>query len=295
MLRGADTAAVRQRGHHELSTHGLLKSVPKTDLRDWIYQLIGQGVLVQAGDEYPLLKLNKASWEVMNGTQTVRLIQLARRAKRGASAPAGEPGALPAGADTELFEVLRKLRRQEASRDAVQPYQVFPDTVLAEMARGRPTTEEALRRISGVGDVRLQSYGRTFLKAIIAHCLRTGLPTDVPMTRSAPAPVALPTGKPSAKKEQSFKMFRAGSSVPEVVYKTELATATVTEYLAEFVRAEKPASIFAWVPEDVCERVAAAAELHGTARMKPVFLELNGEVSYDAIRIVFALLDSRPA
>jgi ATP-dependent DNA helicase RecQ len=77
------------------------------------------------------------------------------------------------------------------------------------------------------------------------------------------------------------------------VSKTELAPATINEYLAEFVRAEKPASIFRWVPEDVCERVAAAAEIHGTGRLKPVFLELNSEVSYEAIRIVFALLDAR--
>ena len=297
VLRGADTANIRARGHHELSTHGLLKSVPKTDLRDWIYQLIGQDVLVQAGDEYPLLKLNASSWAVMNGKQSVRLIQLARREKRsGSAATPGQPFALPPGADAELFEVLRKLRRQEASRDGVQPYQVFPDTVLAEMARGRPTTEDALRRISGVGDVRLQSYGRSFLKAIISHCLRTGLSENVPMPKSTPATrtvPALPAAKPTGKKEVAFKMFRTGASVAEVVYKTELAPATVNEYLADFVRAEKPASIFKWVPEDVCERVAAAAEIHGTERLKPVFLELNGEVNYDAIRVVFALLDSR--
>ena len=39
--------------------------------------------------------------------------------------------------------------------------------------------------------------------------------------------------------------------------------------------------------------VAAAAEIHGTQRMKPVFTELNGEVSYDAIRIVFACLEAQ--
>ena len=42
-----------------------------------------------------------------------------------------------------------------------------------------------------------------------------------------------------------------------------------------------------WVPEEVCERVAAAADIHGTAKMKPVFTELRGEVSYDHIRLVF--------
>jgi ATP-dependent DNA helicase RecQ len=304
VLRGADTANIRARGHHELTTHGLLKSVPKADLRDWVYQLIGQGVLVQAGDEYPVLKLNQASWDVMAGRASVRLIQLARREKRGGST-AAPPFALPAGADPALFEFLKKLRRQEASRDGVRPYQVLPDTVLAEMARGRPTTEDGLLRISGVGEMRLRSYGRTFLKGIISYCTPRGLPTDVPLTKAPPAPrtasgpVAAPKGepatapKPGAKKDVAFKMFRGGASVAEVVQKTELSASTVTEYLADFVRSERPGSIFQWVPEDVCERVAAAAELHGTERLKPVYLELNGEVPYEAIRVVFALLDSR--
>src|SRR5206468_3224291 len=87
VLRGDDTDGVRQRGHDQLSTYGLLKGTPKPTLRDWVFQLIGQGALVQAGDEYPVLKLTRASWEVMRGVRQVRLIVLARREKR-KSAPA---------------------------------------------------------------------------------------------------------------------------------------------------------------------------------------------------------------
>ncbi|MBN9122194.1 MAG: DNA helicase RecQ [Planctomycetes bacterium] len=296
VLRGADTAAVRARGHHQLSTYGLLKDVPKPDLRDWIYQLIGQGVLVQTGDEYPLLKLNPASWDVMAERQSVRLIRLARREKRGRTeGAAASPGELPAGADAELFEALRQLRRQEAARAKVQPYQVFTDAVLAEFARGRPTTEAAMGRVSGVGEFRLRAYGKAFLNAILTHCRQKGLPTDVPLPKLAALPQAPPPAPPkaSSKKELAFKLFRGGASVEAVAAKTELTPATVAEHLADFVRAEKPESIFAWVPEDVCERVAAAAEIHGTQRLKPVFLELNEEVSYDHIRIVFACLESR--
>ncbi len=294
VLRGADTANVRGRGHHQLSTYGLLKDVPKADLRDWIYQLIGQGVLVQTGDEYPLLKLNPASWEVMGGRQSVRLIRLATREKRRKDAPPAAPGELPEGADAELFETLRQLRRQEAQRAKVQPYQVFTDAVLAELSRGRPTTEDAMSRISGVGEFRLRAYGKAFLTAILAHCRAKGIPTDVPLPRLAALPPrAAEPPKMTAKKETAFKLFRAEASVEAVAAKIDLAPSTVVEYLAEFVRAEKPESIFAWVPEDVCERVAAAAEMHGTQRMKPVFTELNGEVGYDAIRIVFACLESR--
>ena len=292
VLRGADTATVRARGHQDLSTYGLLKEVPKTDLRDWVYQLIGQDVLVQTGDEYPLLKLNGASWAVMKDERPVRLIRLARSEKR---AGGSAPGELPPGADAELFETLRQLRRQEAARAKVQPYQVFTDAVLAEMSRGRPTTEDAMGRISGVGEYRLRAYSKAFLNAIASHCRSTGLATDVPLPKLAALPPAPPpvSSKPSPNKELAFKMFRRGAAVAAVAEKTGLVASTVTEYLAEFVRVEKPETIFAWVPEDVCERVAAAAEIHGTAKMKPVFLELNGEVSYDRIRVVFACLESR--
>ena len=169
VLRGADTANIRTRKHHELSTYGLLKDVPKPDLRDWVYQLIGQGVLVQTADEYPLLKLNPASWAVLRGEHPVRLVSLVRREK---SSGAAQPGELPLARGRRTVRPPAPAReRQEAARAKVQPYQVFTDAVLAEMARGRPTTESALSRISGVGEYRLREYGKTFLNAIVVHCV----------------------------------------------------------------------------------------------------------------------------
>ena len=294
VLRGANTEAIRSRGHDKLSTFGLLNEASKADLRDWVYQLIGQGVLLQSGDEYPVLKLNSDSWAVMRGQRAVRLTRLAPERDR--VAPAGRaraPGALPEGADQELFEVLRKLRREEAARAGIQPYMVFPDTVLAEMARGRPTTEDALRRVSGVGDHRLKTFGTLFLLAIVDHCRQIGLPTDVPMPKAVAAPTTVRPGGNSVAKSHAFELFRRGASIDDVILQTKMARSTVSGYLYDFVLAEKPASIFHWVPEDVCERIAAAADIHGTARLKPVFLEMNEEVSYDHIKVVFAYLQGR--
>jgi len=290
VLRGANTEAIRSRGHDKLSTYGLLNEAHKTDLRDWVYQLLDQGVLAQAEGEFPVLKLNPASWAVMKGEQKVRFVRPVggREAVR-----SRQPSALPEGADAGLFEELRTLRRAEAARAGIQPYQVFHDTVLAELARGRPTTEPALRGVSGVGDFKLQSFGRAFLDAIRAYCQRNGLSTDVPPPRSSPAPAVSKGGSSSPAKSLAFQLFRRGASVAEAIEQTQKSPPTVTEYLADFIVAEKPASIFRWVPEDVCERIAAAAEIHGSTRLKPVFLELNEEVSYEHIRIVFAFLQAR--
>jgi ATP-dependent DNA helicase RecQ len=290
VLRGANTEAIRSRGHDQLSTYGLLNEVPKADLRDWVYQLLDQGVLAQAEGEYPVLKLNAASWAVMKGERKVRLVRPVTSSAEGGRRSSS---ALPEGADAGLFEELRTLRRVEAARAGIQPYQVFHDNVLAELARGRPTSESALRRVSGVGDFKLQSFGRVFLDAIRDYCQRNGLATDVPPPKTFAAPIAPKPSVTSASKSLAFELFRRGASISEVIEQTKKTSSTVTEYLADFILAEKPTSIFHWVPEDICERIAAAADIHGTARLKPVFLELNEEVSYDHIRVVFAFLQMR--
>jgi ATP-dependent DNA helicase RecQ len=287
VLRGAATEAIRSRGHDKLSTYGLLRTMEKPELREYVYQLVGHDALAQSEGQYPVLKLTPSSWAIMRGQQTVRLIQ---RAKPSAAKP--EKGTLPAGSDPELFELLRQLRRQHAVRLNVPPYQIFTDATLAEFARCRPTTPERMRLVSGVGDVKLRDFGDAFRSVIVAFANERGLSTDLPPPRE-PSPTATTSTKISASKQATFALFREGLAIEDVLHRTKLTRSTIADHLAEFIRLEKPESIFDWVPEAVCERVAAAAEQHGTARLKPVYLALNEEVDYDSIRAVFAFLESR--
>ena len=71
------------------------------------------------------------------------------------------------------------------------------------------------------------------------------------------------------------------------------ARSTTVEYLAEYIRGEKPASISAWVSEDVVQRVTAAARQVGGERYKPIYLALGEKVPYDDIRLVVAHLQAR--
>jgi ATP-dependent DNA helicase RecQ len=169
ILRGADDRLVRERGHDGLSTYGLLEDVPVPDLRDWIYQLVGQGVLARSDGDYPVLQLTASSRPVLRGERPVRLIRIARR-RRGEKAPRSqaEQDAWE-GVDRDLFERLRALRRELAERQGVPPYVIFHDTALRDMARQRPAGTAALSRIKGVGEHKLATYGPAFLQAIAAH------------------------------------------------------------------------------------------------------------------------------
>jgi ATP-dependent DNA helicase RecQ len=289
VLRGDDTDNVRQRGHDQLSTYGLLKGTPKPTLRDWVFQLIGQGVLVQTGDEYPVLKLNKASWEVMRGERQVRLIELVRREKRKSAPAAGGMFPTPdavSEADAGLFERLRQLRRELAAAEQVPPYRIFPDTVLIALARVRPTTPDGMRQISGVGEVKLRAYGRQFLEAIREY------------TAANPAPPAQPSPRPAgsssiaaaARRQTAFALFRERAAIPDVMHQLKLARSTVGDYLVQFIESEKPTDISAWVPDEVYQKVAAAAQQVGTEKLKPIYQALGEQVSYDDIRLVLAHL-----
>ncbi len=76
VLRGSLAKAVVDRGHDKLSTHGLLRDLAPSELKDYIHQLIGQNLLAQSEGEYPLLKLTPGSWEVMRGQRPAKLMRL---------------------------------------------------------------------------------------------------------------------------------------------------------------------------------------------------------------------------
>jgi ATP-dependent DNA helicase RecQ len=84
-------------------------------------------------------------------------------------APAAESIAAmiePMGADEELFQELRALRKKLADARGIPAYLIFSDAALLEMAAARPRTPVELLEISGVGPKKLAAYGDEFLKLL---------------------------------------------------------------------------------------------------------------------------------
>ncbi|MGZ5477531.1 MAG: RecQ family ATP-dependent DNA helicase, partial [Thermoanaerobaculia bacterium] len=163
VLRGETTDRVRSLGHDRLSTYGLLSDHAQGELRDWIYQLIGHGLLEQEGDRYPVLRLTEASRRVLRGEENVRLVQIARKQKRKKSKSESESWE---GVDQDLFELLRTFRRELAASRGVPPYIILGDRSLREVARLRPQTLTELRDVYGIGDKKLVDLGEKILAVV---------------------------------------------------------------------------------------------------------------------------------
>jgi ATP-dependent DNA helicase RecQ len=290
VLRGEHTENIRKRGHDKLSTYGLLKDCRRPDVRDWVYQLIGQGVLLQVGDEYPLLRLNPLSWEVMHGKRKVRLVQPVSRKKGERPEKSKADTVSWEGVDQELFEALRGLRRELAEQRSVPPYVIFSDATLRELARMRPSSLERMRLVYGIGDAKLRDLGNRFLSVIDTHCRERSLTRDQAASPVKSPEPRKPSSRPNSARDLAFQLFRKQTAIEDVMHQTGRGRAAVMDYLTEYIAETRPASIATWVAPKLYQRVAQAARRVGTDRLKPIFLELGEQVPYDEIRLVVAHL-----
>ena len=307
VLRGSRGEKVLQRGHDKLPTFGVCKGVPQGLLGNAIDQLVDEGLLVRSEGEYPTLALGDDAMAVLKSErQAVLLVpkqSLASRGKRGRRDAVGSgeraaPRALEP-VEQSLFDGLRQLRRAIANELSVPPFMVFSDATLDEMARVRPTTSQALLRVKGVGQKKLDSFGARFVGMIATFVSEQGLAAPTPSPTSSPSVVKAPARVAPAKeagdgprrtasRAAAAELFRRGLSIDAAATELGRAPSTVHEYLAEWIEAERPPSIDPWVAPAVQAKVRAVVQRSEDGRLKSMFDALGGAVAYDLIRLVAA-------
>jgi ATP-dependent DNA helicase RecQ len=298
VLRGESTENVRKWRHDQLSTYGLLSDCSKTDLRDWIHQLVAQEALAQEEIRLPngrtanILKLNPASWEVMHRKRPVRLVRLAGRRPDERPEKSQAHTSSWAGVDPELFDTLRVIRRELSGARQVQPYMIFSDATLRELARVRPSNLERMRWIYGIGEAKLRDFGQRFLAAIDRHCRERVVSRDNPPGTPA-AESRANLMRPNPQRDLALKLFRQGANLSEVMRRTGRARGTLVEYLCDYIRQEQPATLRPWMADELCQRITTAARQFGTDRLKPLYLALGETVPYDDIRLVVTYLEAQ--
>ncbi|NPV93462.1 MAG: DNA helicase RecQ [Firmicutes bacterium] len=166
VLRGGSTEKIRAMGFDRLSTYGIMSRYPRDTVKELISFLTAEKYVTVKGDQYPVLGLDRTAYEVLRGGVSVSIRRSIARRK-----PAVET---KTAVDKSLFEMLRAVRREIAEEHNVPPFVVFPDTTLNDMCRKRPTSEEEMLKISGVGAYKLNKYGERFISTIRSYVDRNG-------------------------------------------------------------------------------------------------------------------------
>jgi ATP-dependent DNA helicase RecQ len=165
VLRGSKNQRLIQLGHDRLSTYGIGADRPREFWAALLRHLINQGFLLQDIANYSILSLTGEAGPLLRGEQAFIMPEPRLRApvkkEKSRRKPVGDRDY-----DQNLFEKLRKLRKEIAVEQGVPPFVVFSDTSLVEMAALRPRNDGEMLDITGVGKYKLEHYGPRFLKVL---------------------------------------------------------------------------------------------------------------------------------
>lgn len=172
-LMGAKRARLRELRTEQYKSYGALSGHSEAELRTLISQMTEMGYLYQTQEKYSVLKLgNITPLKDANTRVIMRTYEEKEPDKKKKIQKAVRKRSTDAltSAGYDLFEVLRKLRLEIAKEESMPPYIIFSDKTLIDMCVKKPSDEEEMLNVSGVGANKLKKYGQRFLEEIQKFC-----------------------------------------------------------------------------------------------------------------------------
>jgi ATP-dependent DNA helicase RecQ len=287
ILRGSESQKIMNFNHHKLSTYGIGKEYSKRYWQEMARIFIQLGLIFQDMDNFGALKVHPAGYDAMTGKQKVY---------------GSEPDEADDHQDTqkealketieyneELFNILRKKRKELANIANIPPYIIFSDKTLIEMASYYPQHKTSLMDIHGIGSTKYEKYGEIFLNIIVEFCQSSNI---LEIIKSKPA---------VRNREKIYKYriigdeFNSGTPIKGIMSKFNIKLSTVLNHFYDYIMngfklKSEGLSEFLPLEKDVESRVLDLFDSLGAEQLKPVFEALGGNVDYEilsAYRIYF--------
>jgi ATP-dependent DNA helicase RecQ len=287
VLRGSTARKVLQARHDTLSTYGIGKEYSRHQWLALCRQFLHQDLISQ-DMEYGGLRLTPKAWEVFRGELKVQGLIPEDRSQE---MPEQIKKTIDTGpVDTELFNRLRLERKTLADAAGLPPYVVFSDKTLSQMASLFPQTEESLLGLHGVGEVKLEKYGQSFLDIICRYCREHQIEDRVP--------VSVVKSEPKAKAPAQPKRFMVigdavndGRTMDSLMEEYDIKRETILAHLYSYVQAgyaldARPVLTMSLLSRELRDEVIGRFRELGTDRLKPVFETLGGRVEYSELRVL---------
>ncbi|SDE51388.1 DNA helicase RecQ [Ulvibacter litoralis] len=278
VLRGAQNAAVLEKGYQQIKTYGAAKDVSWLDLQQYIIQLLNQGVLEIWFHENGRLLLTPLAKQVLFEGAKIQLAHLNQRKEIASKTEAEETKT------TSLLDKLKLLRSVLAKEMGVPAYVVFSDASLNDMVEKLPSNEDEFAMISGVGQAKLDNYAESFLKVINTH--QQTLQKKPKKTK-----------KKGAKKGEThkitFELFEQGLSVEEISEKRNLTENTIYGHLMKMHQLGKEIDLFKLISSEEIETIQnAKGKVENPEALKSYFTHFEEKIPYWKIKFAFSLLEN---
>lgn len=284
ILRGSKAKKVLENGHETLSTYNIGNEWSKDQWVQLSRLLMRQNYISKG--EFGNLIIEDRAKVVLNGSENVF-----GTLDRSSTTIEGDNGIRTTNEvendyNGELFELLRAKRKELADEDDVPPYAIFPDTTLIEMAYYFPQNKFALETLYGVGTVKRDKFGDSFIGVIKQFAAEH----DV-MERQKSLQQRAKKKSTSQKHEIVGEAFNDGDSIVMLAEEHGVKEVTILTHLKKFLdegndlrqdgllQASK-------LSDRQRDQVMTAFKKKGPLLLRLVYDELNKQIGYDELRIL---------
>ena len=282
VLRGADTEAIRQRNHNELSTYGIGRELKREAWQAIGRELLRLGLIESAPGKFATLSLTPAGRDALRNRTPITLTKQIEVVARDQKPRAGA-----IECDEVLFERLRGLRRKLADERNVPAYVIFSDVSLREMAKNYPSTATEFRRIPGVGEQKLKDFAEAFLSEI-----KNYLATNSRRTFSSGLDPLRPPRRSRLNDSQTetLRRFQKGKSVDQVARARGFVASTIYGHLLAAIERGKIVERDRFFTLEQEKEIAAAFRQISDGKLVDVSALLGNKYDIGLLRIFRAFV-----
>ncbi len=172
ILKGFSSEEIVQNGYDKIKTFGAGSGTTLKHWYDYLLQMLHLGFIEIAYNESNHLKITESGNDVLFGKKRTELAipvdrepekesRSQRKQKFSSKSFVNEPDA-----NDDLFEVLRKTRRQIAEENNWPAYVVLSDRTLRDLVATPPLSLDDLYSVYGFGERKIEMFGQRFVDAV---------------------------------------------------------------------------------------------------------------------------------
>ena len=268
VLRGSNSFKIKSLKFDTLSTYGIMKDYSKNTIKDLIYFLITECYIEIVGNKYPVLKLTKNASNVLFNNEKVTIKRKIEKI----------PQKVDDDYDSQLFDILRSIRRNISIENNIPPFIVFSDITLKQMATYYPITKENMLNISGVGSLKFEKYGNIFIEAINNYVSANNIkPQDFIMQSEKTRKASNPRVDTAA---VTYDLFKNGKTIKDIAEERDLKISTIEGHLLKYYEMGKDVNLSSYIHSNYRDDIYNAIRTYGYTKLRVLKDALPKDVTY---------------
>jgi len=275
VLKGSKSSKI-QEDHKSLSVYGIGQNQTEVYWKELGAKLVKAGYLAEAGSSFPTLKLTTMAWQKLKNKEKILLAMEQEVSAKKVKAQYNEG----------LFDELKALRYNLAQDEGVPPYIIFSDATLVELATYFPIKQDDLLDITGIGQVKAQSYGKELLNTIQPYIKAHNLEPQKKLTSRKSTSRSNSKGVTDTEKV-TLQYFKDGMNHYQIAEKRSMTPMTVESHIVNLIKYGKLDAESIMSKDDILTIKLFYRRLEDK-KLKPVKEHFGDRFSYYQIKVALA-------